>query len=59
MLDPKMAYQAFVLNQQYSDQWNGIQISEANILHFLGSRDSDTRVEVMNQLAQQLSIPID
>jgi hypothetical protein len=59
LLDPKMAYQAFVLNQQYSDQWNGIQLGEANILHFHGSRDSDTRVEVMNQLAEQLSITID
>ena len=56
VLDPTMAYQAFNLNQAYSDQWNGVSINQAHVMHFHGSRDSDSRVDVMKNLATQLGI---
>jgi hypothetical protein len=56
VLDPKMAYQAFSLNQQHSDQWNSISVNQAHIMHFHGSRDCDSRLDVMKNLADQLKI---
>jgi len=57
-LDPRMAWQAFSLNQEHGKQWNGIDINDAHVLHFHGSRDADTRVQVMTDLAKQLSIDL-
>lgn len=55
-LDPKMAWQAFSLNQQHGDKWNGISLAEAHVMHFHGSRDGDSRVAVMTELATQLGL---
>lgn len=58
VLDPRMAYQAFQLDQNYCNQWNGLDINQANVLHFHGSRDADSRVQIMTELAKQLGIEI-
>jgi hypothetical protein len=56
VLNPKMAWQAFSLNQEHGKIWNGIDINDAHVLHFHGSRNADNRVQVMTDLAQQLNI---
>jgi hypothetical protein len=56
VLDPTMAWQAFALNQEFCTQWNGCGIDQVKIMHFHGSRDADTRVDVMTNLAKQLGI---
>jgi hypothetical protein len=58
VLDPTMAWQAFSLNQQHGNAWNNCDINQAKILHFHGSRDADSRVEVMTDLANQLGIEL-
>lgn len=59
VLDPKMAWQAFALNKEHGDAWNGLPLEQANVMHFHGSRDSDVRVSVMQNLAKQLDISVD
>lgn len=58
-IKPHLAWQAFSLNKEHGDAWNGMPLEQANILHFHGSRDADTRVEVMAGLAKQLGIVVD
>lgn len=58
VLDPTMAWQAFSLNQQHGNAWNGCDVNQAHILHFHGSRDADPRVQVMTNLATQIGINI-
>jgi hypothetical protein len=58
-LDPTMAWQAFNLNQEFSTMWNQCPIDQAKILHFHGSRDADTRVDIMRDLAAQLKLEIE
>ena len=55
-LHPELAWQAFSLNQSHSDSWNGIPLNDAHVLHFHGSRNSDSRVDIMSTLAKQLDI---
>lgn len=63
-LHPEMAYQAMkfrsldakVLAQH--DQWNGISINSAHILHFHGSRGSQEVIAIMKQLSNYLGIKI-
>jgi hypothetical protein len=63
-LHPQMAYQAMkfrsldanVLRQH--DQWNGISINSAHILHFHGSRGNQAVIEIMKQLSNYLGIKI-
>jgi hypothetical protein len=54
-----MAWQAFALDKNHGDAWNGIPLEQAHVLHFHGSRDADTRVEIMTGLAKQLGITVD
>ena len=58
VLDPTMAWQAFSLDQQQGMHWNGCDVNQAHILHFHGSRDADTRVQVMTNLATQIGINV-
>lgn len=58
-LIPRLAWQAFALNKEHGDAWNGLPLEQAQVMHFHGSRDSDSRVQVMTQIAQQLNIELD
>jgi hypothetical protein len=61
-LHPEMAYQAMnlrVLAQNAVDwhnEWNGIDINQAHILHFHGSRGSQAVINIMKELCNQLGI---
>lgn len=55
-LKPEYAWQAFHLDEEFSTKWNGCGLDVAKVLHFHGSRDSDSRVEVMKDIANQLNI---
>ena len=61
-LHPEMAYQAMnlrVLNQDHinwHDQWNGISINQAHIVHFHGSRGSKAVINIMKEFCNQLGI---
>jgi hypothetical protein len=57
-LQPHLAWQAFSLDKVQGDTWNGVPLEHAHIMHFHGSRDSDSRVQVMTNLAQQLGIEV-
>ena len=60
VIDPKMAYQGFMLpmqSQEYSDQWNNCRLADANIVHWAGSRGAVRTVEVMQSVHNQLQIP--
>jgi hypothetical protein len=57
-LQPHLAWQAFSLDKVQGDAWNGVPLEHAHIMHFHGSRDSDSRVQVMTNLAQQLGIEV-
>ena len=61
-LHPEMAYQAMnlrVLAQNAVDwhnEWNRIDINQAHILHFHGSRGSQAVINIMKELCNQLGI---
>jgi len=63
-LHPEMAYQAMKLRSvdatvlAQHDQWNGISINSAHILHFHGSRGSHEVIAIMKQLSNYLGIKI-
>ena len=63
VLDPAMAWQAFVSDVASSEQWNNLPIHQSKILHFHSSRGSDSRVELMKSIAKQIgtvnSVPTD
>jgi hypothetical protein len=53
-LMPKVAYQAMNLDRApvwWHDVWNGCSMSQAAIIHVHGSRDSQSRVDIMKKLA--------
>lgn len=54
VLDPVMAWQGFSPDINYCNQWNNLAFQQAKILHFHSSRGSDSRLETMKDLAQQL-----
>jgi hypothetical protein len=64
-LHPEMAYQAIKL-RSLSDQrmidahneWNGIDINQAHMLHFHGSRGSQSVINIMKEICSQLGINI-
>jgi len=64
-LHPEMAYQAIKL-RSLSDQrmidahneWNGIDINQAHMLHFHGSRGSQSVITIMKEICSQLGITI-
>jgi hypothetical protein len=61
-LHPEMAYQAMnlrVLAQNAVDwhnEWNRMDINQAHILHFHGSRGSQAVISIMKELCNQLGI---
>jgi len=60
VIDPKMAYQGFMLPQQpqsLSDSWNGCTIQEAHIIHWHGSRGAQQKLNLMQSINKQLNIP--
>ena len=60
VIDPKMAYQGFMLpqlSQRLSDEWNGCTINEAHIIHWHGSRGAQLKLDLMASINQQLNIP--
>lgn len=59
VLIPQLAWQAFTFDKAYGDTWNGCPFERAHVIHFHGSRDSDSRVTVMTELAKKLGIVID
>jgi hypothetical protein len=60
-----MAYQAMQL-RALSDQrvidahnaWNGIDLNQAHIIHFHGSRGSQAVINIMKEICSQLGIKI-
>jgi hypothetical protein len=64
-LHPEMAYQAIKL-RSLSDQlmidihneWNGIDINQAHMLHFHGSRGSQSVITIMKEICSQLGIKL-
>jgi hypothetical protein len=56
VLNPYMAYQAFHPDIRVSDQWNGLRLGDAGILHFHSSRDAQNRLEIMSAVAKQTGI---
>ena len=59
---PEMAYQAMNLRNlntdtvNWHDQWNGIQIDQAHILHFHASRGSRQVINIMKTFCDKLGI---
>jgi len=64
-LHPKLAYQAmklrFLSNQRAINNhnaWNGVDLNQAHIIHFHGSRGSEAVIHIMKQICSQLGIKI-
>jgi hypothetical protein len=55
-LHPAIAYQAFGPNPHHWTAWNKIDIGQAGILHFHGSRGSKNRLEIMQKIAEQIKL---
>jgi hypothetical protein len=58
---PKMAYQAMsnhYYNTEHLNQWNGISIEQAHILHFHASRGSLQVINIMKALCEKLEITV-
>jgi hypothetical protein len=55
-LHPEIAYQAFRVDQPYIDQWNGISVNQAHIVHVHSSRNSSNRLNLMKNICQQLQL---
>lgn len=54
---PKLAYQCLGgPPTEFTDQWNGIPVTQAHILHFHGSRGSARIIETMQKLCEVLEI---
>jgi SAM-dependent methyltransferase len=54
VLDPAMAWQAFMTDVAFGEPWNNLPINQSKILHFHSSRGSDSRVELMKSIAKQI-----
>ena len=63
-LHPEMAYQAMNLRTldqgsiEWHNQWNGLSMDQAHILHFHGSRGSQAVIKIMKELCNQLGIQL-
>lgn len=55
---PELAYQMVRQDVEQNNQWNGIGIQQAHVLHFHGSRNADDRAQAMTQIAQGLNISL-
>jgi len=56
VIDPKMAYQGFMLpqySQDLSDEWNGCKLQDANIVHWHGSRGAEQKLAIMQSVNDQ------
>ena len=58
MIDPRMAYQAFMLpgGEQWADQWNNCAFSDAKIVHWHSTRGAENRLELMEQVSNQIGL---
>lgn len=63
MLAPALAYQGFMIgdvrdpNLERNNQWNGIDINQAHIIHWHSSRGAQNRLNLMTEVNKLLSIP--
>ena len=63
VIDPKMAYQGHMIpnldtNIEQGNQWNGIDINDAHIVHWHSSRGIQNRVELFNYICEWLEVPV-
>lgn len=56
LLMPRLAWQVMGPGPEAGEKFNGCNISEAQVLHFHGSRGPNDRVQVMQSIAQNLGI---
>jgi hypothetical protein len=54
--DPTTAFQIVRGTLQECEEWNGCKLTDARIVHFHSSRDSNNRVNVMQEMYNQLHI---
>jgi hypothetical protein len=62
VIDPKMAYQGPWLpgdytRQEFTDEWNGCRLEDANLAHWHGSRNGMAKLNLMQSINQDLNIP--
>jgi len=62
VIDPKMAYQGPWLpgdytRQEFTDEWNGCRLEDANLAHWHGSRNAMAKLKLMQSINQDLNIP--
>jgi hypothetical protein len=50
VLDPSMAWQGFSPDFNFCNHWNNYPLERSKILHFHGSRGSDSRLHLMQQI---------
>lgn len=58
MIVPELAYQAFMIPDysQYADAWNGCKFEDAKVIHWHSSRNAEKRLQIMQQVADQVGI---
>ena len=61
--EPKMAYQGHMIpnlqqNIEVGNDWNGIHINDAHIVHWHSSRGIANRVQLFNSICEWLEVPI-
>jgi hypothetical protein len=62
VIDPFMAYQGPWLPgdmraKQFTDEWNGCMLGDASIVHWHGSRNADSKLNLMQEINDALGIP--
>ena len=62
VIDPAMAYQGPWLPgddraRQFTDAWNGCRLEDASVVHWHGSRNAEAKLQLMQQINDQLGIP--
>jgi hypothetical protein len=62
VIDPKMAYQGPWLpggaqEKEFTDNWNGCRLEDANLVHWHGSRNAPAKLSLMQSINDQLGIP--
>lgn len=60
VIHPELAYQAFMLpgGEAWANDWNGCKFEDALIIHWHGSRSAAQKLALMEQLAQQIGLPL-
>lgn len=56
MLEPDMAWQCHVNDENYCNQWNGTTLETAKMIHFHGSRGVFNKLEIMKSFAEQVGV---